>query len=126
MPRQVQAAGRRVTLGVQVVQVPAQPVLQAGPHADEVLPVVDQLLQFPAGVSVFGAGQVGLPQRRSSDGQRVDGVGLAPGAGAGPVWAISFGGTRNTVTAASSNARSSRPETCRQSSTATSAFRPGN
>jgi hypothetical protein len=45
--------------------------------------VVDQLLDLPAGVGVLGARQVRLTQRGPGDRQRVDRIGLAPGARAG-------------------------------------------
>jgi hypothetical protein len=63
------------------VQVPAQPVLDPGPLADEVLAVVDEQPQLPARSLELSGGQLGLADRRARDRQRVDRVRLAPAAG---------------------------------------------
>jgi hypothetical protein len=54
-------APRRLELGVDLVQVPAQPVLDPGPLADQVLAVVDEQPQLPASALELRGGQVGLP-----------------------------------------------------------------
>jgi hypothetical protein len=63
--------------------MPAKPALHGGADADQVLPVVDQLLDLPAGVGVLGPRQIRLAQGGPGDGQGVDRIGLAAGAGAG-------------------------------------------
>ena len=57
--------------------MPAQPVLDPGPLADQVLAVIDEQPQLPA----RGRGQVGLADRGARDRQRVDRARLAPAAG---------------------------------------------
>ena len=84
VPAQVQAPGGQVELGVEFVQVPAQPVLRLGAHLHQVLPVVDQQLQLPGGMGVLRPRQIRLAQRRPGDGQCVDRIGLAPGPRARP------------------------------------------
>jgi hypothetical protein len=78
----VQSAGGYVEFGVELMEMPAQPVGHLGAFDDQVVAVVDQQLQRPGGVVVAGEGEVGLAQRSAGDGERVDGVGLAAGAGA--------------------------------------------
>jgi hypothetical protein len=59
--------------------VPAQPVDDPGAFGDQVLSVIDQQAQVASGPIEAGGGQVGLLQRSSGHGQRVDGVGLPVG-----------------------------------------------
>ena len=72
-------------LRVEVVQMPAQPVLQARRLGDEVLAVVEQELDLERGAAERGLGQVGPAQRGARDRLGVDGVGLAVGAGRAPL-----------------------------------------
>ena len=53
------ATGRRVPGGVELVEVPAQPVDAPGAFGDQVLPVIDQQAQLPGGTVELGDGQVG-------------------------------------------------------------------
>jgi len=63
---------------VELMQVPAQPLLDPSPLVDEIVAVVDQQLQLPKGLLVRArAAQPRLPQGGSGDGERVDRVRLA-------------------------------------------------
>ena len=64
--------------------MPAEPVDVPGPVLDQVFSVVDEQTELPGGAVELGDGQVGLAQRGTGDGERVDGVGLAVGAGRVP------------------------------------------
>jgi hypothetical protein len=66
-------------VGVQLMQVPAQPVARPGGLGNQVLALVDQQLDLPGRLVKTGGGQVGLAQGRPGDRQRVDRVGLAQG-----------------------------------------------
>jgi hypothetical protein len=82
--RAVQRPVGRVDAGVELVQVPAQPIVHLRALADQVLalPMVHQQLELPRDVRVLTNRQVWLRQRRPRDRQRVDQIGLASGPGA--------------------------------------------
>ena len=71
--------------GMQLVEVPAQPVLDLGPVRDQVLAVIHEQAHLALGAVEPGDRQVGLAQRRPGDRERVDRVALAaaPGRSAG-------------------------------------------
>ena len=71
-------ADRRGKVGIELVQVPPQPVDHPRPLGDQVLAPVDQQLQLPRHLIVGGDRQVGLRQCGPRDRERVDRVGLAP------------------------------------------------
>ena len=73
----VEATGRGLLAGRQLVEVPAQAAL--GPRAlgHEVLAVVDQEAQLALGAVEAGDRQVGLAQGGTGDRERVDGIALA-------------------------------------------------
>ncbi len=76
----VQAAGRQLQFGPEVVQVPAQALLVFRASLDEILAVVEQEPQLQGPLVEVGAGKgLGtLSERRPGDGQRIDRVRLAP------------------------------------------------
>lgn len=80
-PGPAQGAGEDVELGVELVQVPADPVLRPGALGDEVLTVIDQQFPIPRGLVVGRGGQVGPTLGGAGDREGVDRIGLAPGAG---------------------------------------------
>jgi hypothetical protein len=77
----VERAERHPQRGVELVQVPAQPLLTAPPLRDQVVPVIDEQLHL-AQERLLRAGPVeaGLAQSGAGDRQGVDRVGLAPAA----------------------------------------------
>jgi hypothetical protein len=104
-------------LGIQVMRVPAQSVLNPCALGDQVLAVADQQLDLPAGPSrrawgSFGSCSAARATARASIGSDLPGTRLAC-----RVWAIRRGGTITTCSTAASRSASSRPATCRQSST---------
>jgi len=72
-----QSAGGYIEFGVELVQVPAQPVGHLGAFDDQVVAVIGQQLQRARGVVVAGHRKVGLAQGSAGDGEGVDRVGLA-------------------------------------------------
>ena len=66
--------GGQFEVGVQFVQMPAQPVDHAGALGDEVLAVVDQQSHVTAGSIEVCGRQVRVSQRRTGDRERVDRV----------------------------------------------------
>ena len=114
------APGGTVSLGIEVVQLPAQPLLSAAPFVDKVVSVIGKQLQlarlrFAGPRMITGAAHATPPwprrARRSGRTCRVSRPVRRCGA-------ISFGGTRTNDSPAVSSARSSAPLNCRQSSTA--------
>lgn len=79
-----QPGGAGIQLGSQVVQVPAQLVDRLGAGTHQVVAAVAQQPQLGGHLVELGGRQVRLTHRRAGDGQRVDRVGRAAGAGAGP------------------------------------------
>lgn len=65
-------------LALELVQVPAKPLLDATALGDQVLAVIDQQANLALGTGQPGAGQVGLLQGRAGHGEGVHAVGLAP------------------------------------------------
>jgi hypothetical protein len=114
----VERRDRDLELGPQLVQVPAQAVLDPGALGDEVLAVVDEQLDL-LGFVVDGRRRQAvdaLPERRAGDRDGVERVRLAGAALRAPP--ISLGATRTTRSPWPTRERSSAPETWRQSSTA--------
>jgi hypothetical protein len=60
------------------VEVPAEPVPDACPFGDEVVPVIDEEPQSPLLAVELGNGQIGLANGGAGDGQCVDRIGLSP------------------------------------------------
>jgi len=82
--RPIERARRDRQLRVELVQVPAQPLLRAAAFVDEVVAVIDEHLQLTQPLLTLARMvEPWLPQRRARDGEGVDGVGF-PGAAAGP------------------------------------------
>jgi len=79
----VEPADGHAVLAPEVVQVPAQPALDGGALAHEILAVIEQQLDLERPLVELGRGQCPetLPQRRAGDRRRVDRVGLARLAG---------------------------------------------
>jgi hypothetical protein len=65
------------------MEMPAQPIDDAGPLGDQVVAVVDQQPDLPGGTVQPGHRQLRFPQRRPRHRQRVDRIGLAIGAAGG-------------------------------------------
>jgi hypothetical protein len=62
---------------IQLVEVPAQPLLGSAPLVDEIVAVIDEQLQVTEDLLVGPRpAQVGLAQRSPGDGERVDRVRL--------------------------------------------------
>jgi hypothetical protein len=72
-----QPPGGAFQVGVELVQVPAQPVDRPGAFGDQVLAVVDQQPDLPGGLVVLGDREGGFAQGGAGDGEGVDRVGLA-------------------------------------------------
>jgi hypothetical protein len=113
-----QASGGVLKVGVELVQVPAQPADRPGALGDQLLAVVDQQLDLPGGRSWPAVGRSGSRSAARATARASIGSDLPRARTAWRAPAISHGGTRSTRSPAASRSRSSRPVTCRQSSTA--------
>ena len=124
----VERAERHLQLRVELVQVPAQPLLAAAPLADEVVAVVDEQLQLSQRL-LAGARTVEprLLQRGPGDRERVDRVRLAARAVRGAAAALSAeAAPAPAARPAATSACSSPRVTCRQSSSAHSRSSPSD
>ena len=79
----VQRPQRWFVAGVELVQVPAKTADHAGSLAHQVFAVVDEQPHLALGPVQLGDRQIGLAQRGTGDGERVDRVALAERAGRG-------------------------------------------
>src|SRR5207248_1876458 len=105
---------------VELVQMPAQPLLGPSALIDEIVAMIDQQLDLPVDLLALPRpAQVRLAQCRTRDRERVDRVRLAARPASAPARAPSaFGGTRSNCSPTLRSCRSSQPVSCRQSSTA--------
>lgn len=111
-------SGRDLEAGIEIVQVPAQAVLDRRSLADEIVSVVEQqtdLAPPPARNAAGRSGSRRAARATATASIRSDLPGERPLLRASP---ISRGGTRTTRSPRASRKRSSEPETCRQSSSA--------
>ena len=79
-----EATRRDLEAREELVQVPAQPALDARPFRDEIVAMVSQEAQLTRLPIQLCHREVGLPEGSSGDGQSIDRVGLAPLAAAPP------------------------------------------
>jgi hypothetical protein len=77
----VERARSRIPAGVELVQVPAQPVDDAGAFGDQRFAVIAQQAHVAVRAVETRGGQVGLAQHGTGHGQGVDRVGLAERSG---------------------------------------------
>jgi hypothetical protein len=121
----VERARRDRERRVELVQLPAQPLLGAPPLVDQVVAMIDeQLLLAQRRLTRPRPIQLRLAQGRPGDRERVDRVGLTARTPARRSGAMSFGGTRTNDSPAASSSRSCAPVSRRQSSTAHSRSGP--
>jgi hypothetical protein len=97
--------------------MPAQPLLGAAALVDEVVAVIDQQLELPVDPLLRARpAQVGLPERRTRDRERIDRIDLPRVRPARRSGTVSFGGTRTNPSPKLKSCRSNQPVSWRQSS----------
>jgi hypothetical protein len=107
--RSVERAERHLQVRVELMEMPAQPLLAAASLVNEIVAVVDQQLQLAQHLLADApALQLWLLQRGSRGGERVDPIGLAARAAAGGAAA------RSTAAAPAPTARSDRSVSARR------------
>ena len=121
----VERAAWQLELGPQVVQMPAQPVLDPRRLPPRSSRWSSKQLDLERPLIEEGRGSFSGPslQRRPSDGEGVDRIGLAALSLRASGTAISLGATRTTRSPRATRKRSSEAETWRQSSIAQSTLR---
>src|SRR5690606_27142011 len=73
-----QTAPTDMELGIELVEVPTKPVLEAGPFPHERFPMAGQQAQLPSGTVETSDWKIRFPQSHSGHRQSVDRIRLAP------------------------------------------------